>query len=196
VTPLERAALAGVRAAALAALRAAAARASAPAAAELLTSADMLALLDAWVAPTREAGRRVGAELPVCRHWPSARAEAARGHAGPIGLALATLGPRLHWAQNPNYRRQPPHPIDQPIAPAADGIGRPAERDRMKPGDLVVLENDELHGGRANLNQGASIRKCRAQVGGGPIGLCGINGRGVWGSRTRQSSGLISSGFA
>jgi quercetin dioxygenase-like cupin family protein len=109
MTSLHQAALRRLSAAAVAALHATAARAAAPADTELRESAELLTVLAATAA-WEPLTRSDGSELPVCRHWPTARAEAALGPVAEIGRALATLGPSLHWAQNPNYRRQPPHP--------------------------------------------------------------------------------------
>ena len=48
--------------------------------------------------------------LPVCRFWESALGAGVGGPAEPLISALRELGPSLAWAQNPNYRRQPPGP--------------------------------------------------------------------------------------
>ena len=68
--------------------------------AEILAGfADQVAAL-----PCEAAALAPQAPLPVCRHWPAALAGLGAAWARP----LTTLGPALRWAQNPNYRRQPP----------------------------------------------------------------------------------------
>jgi quercetin dioxygenase-like cupin family protein len=46
-------------------------------------------------------------QLPVCRFWDAALADAS-GAVGSLAGALSALAPALSWTQNPNYRRQPP----------------------------------------------------------------------------------------
>lgn len=46
--------------------------------------------------------------LPVCRFWDAALDHAATGAAAALVPGLRALGGRLHWTQNPNYRRRPP----------------------------------------------------------------------------------------
>ena len=48
------------------------------------------------------------ARLPVCRFWEAALEAASHGTVGAIADMLGRLAPALSWAQNPNYRRQPP----------------------------------------------------------------------------------------
>ena len=50
----------------------------------------------------------VRARLPVCRFWEVALEAASHGTVGAIADMLGRLAPALSWAQNPNYRRQPP----------------------------------------------------------------------------------------
>jgi hypothetical protein len=48
------------------------------------------------------------ARLPVHRFWDGALDAAKHAVTAPLARALRVLGPYLSWAQNPNYRRQPP----------------------------------------------------------------------------------------
>lgn len=73
---------------------------------------DEFARLTRSIDPTREwpGGAGPREHLPVCRFWDLALEAGAGGAAEPLVSALRALGPSLSWAQNPNYRRDPPDP--------------------------------------------------------------------------------------
>lgn len=67
----------------------------------------LLSAIDLDRAAREPAGQ--GERLTVSRVWATSL-QAANGIPRALVTALETLGPRLSWAQNPNYRRLPPDP--------------------------------------------------------------------------------------
>jgi hypothetical protein len=79
-----------------------------PAAADIRASAALLANAGHAAAGAGR-GEAALSRPPVCRFWDAALAAAGPAVA-PLRDALRQLAPALVWAQNPNYRSQPPTP--------------------------------------------------------------------------------------